>query len=464
MARILVVSRNPAMSMSLAGGEHEVDTCRPGLLDRWTQGADQCDAYILDLGEPEEAISAVAHLRATGRVGPVLLVAGSAGAWSDIDASPPPGSAVLPLPVTRPRLIAALEGLFRAPPTRAGLPQTQAGPPPSSPPTPPEPLATGGAPAVAPNTAPASAEAHTPLSLDPEPLGGAFDVTTLPDAPPEQAFQSDIPEPAAYLEPAPVEPEPVVAVPEPEPVPLPTYVPRPRPPLPPVAPPPPPPLPMGTPSELPHVPVSVGAVAAHTATASLLPEPSRQIAPPASRSHALIDAATPAMALIKTLSTRAGELYGVPETAEAVVLDALERTGAAAVALLVPDGDLWRVAAGSGLRTLESRCEMRGDTWLVQMVARARKGMLVEGSDIVRVKMSGAPLASWPHLAAAPVPTVRAIVLAARADHGFSEADLVALAALGEEAEGPLTEALAVRDLARRLDEHRNPRDQKETR
>ncbi len=104
-------------------------------------------------------------------------------------------------------------------------------------------------------------------------------------------------------------------------------------------------------------------------------------------------------------------------------------------------GTLWRVAAGSGLRTLESRCEMAGDTWLVQMVARARKGMLVEGSDIVRVKMSGAPLASWPHLAAAPVPTVGAILLAARADHGFSEADLIALAALGEEAEGPLTDA-----------------------
>jgi hypothetical protein len=167
----------------------------------------------------------------------------------------------------------------------------------------------------------------------------------------------------------------------------------------------------------------------------------------------------PAIALVRALGDRTGDLFGVPETAEVVVLDALERTGASAVALLVPDGGVWRVAAGSGLRTLESRCELAGDTWLVQMVARARKGMLVEGSDIVRVKMSGAPLASWPHLAAAPVPTVEAILLAARADHAFSEADMIALAALGEEAEGPLTDALAVRDLARRLDQHRNPRD-----
>ncbi len=67
MARVLVVSRNPAMSMSLAGGEHEVDTCRPALLDRWTEGTEQADAYILDLGEPDDAIAAVEHLRATGR-------------------------------------------------------------------------------------------------------------------------------------------------------------------------------------------------------------------------------------------------------------------------------------------------------------------------------------------------------------------------------------------------------------
>ncbi len=115
-----------------------------------------------------------------------------------------------------------------------------------------------------------------------------------------------------------------------------------------------------------------------------------------------------------------------------------------------------------GLRTLEARCEMAGDTWLVRMVARAHKGMLVEGSDIVRVKMSGAPLASWPHLAAAPVPTIEAVLLVARADRAFTEADLAGLAALGAEAEEPLTDALAVRSLARGLDAHRNPRDHPE--
>jgi hypothetical protein len=463
MARILVVSRNPAMSMSLAGGVHEVDTCRPLLLDRWTEGTDQADVYILDLGEPGDATAAVDHLRSTGRSEPILLVAGSAGPWASLEAMPPPGCAVLPLPVTRPTLIAALDGLLQAPQRQAGLPQTHEGRP--------EPPPTSSAnPAPLP---PAPAHRSDPLDAAvsaPTILPAVVDLTALPDAPPEEALQAAIREPAQNRATGPDQPrvimesdahsgsvEPTVAA-------LPPFVPRPRPPLPPVG------APLSPPKSQPATPPAAPAVVrlppgqpATLATVLTVEAPPRAVpipsAPPAPAVPRVDHAASP-LELVRALATRIDGLLGVPETANAVVLDAVDRTGAAAAALLVPDGEVWRVAAGSGLRTLEMRCELASDTWLVQMVARASKGMLVEGSDIVRVKMSGAPLASWPHLAAAPVPTVGAILLAARTDRGFSEADLVALASLGQEAEGPLTDALAVRALARGLDEHRNPRDQ----
>jgi GAF domain-containing protein len=164
-----------------------------------------------------------------------------------------------------------------------------------------------------------------------------------------------------------------------------------------------------------------------------------------------------ANALARALILRRDELYGVPETAEVIVLDAAERVAAEATALLLPDGRRWRVAAGTGLSGVEARFELEEDSWVVQRVARASKGVLVEDTDVARRPFQRAPLSSRKHLLAAPIELVEGVLLAARdSDRPFDESDLAALAALAAEAGLLLAAALDVRELARALDPYRD--------
>jgi GAF domain-containing protein len=159
-----------------------------------------------------------------------------------------------------------------------------------------------------------------------------------------------------------------------------------------------------------------------------------------------------ANALARALSLRVDELYSVPETAEVIALDAVERTGADSAALLLPDGNRWRVAAGVGLGAIERRFELAEDSWVVVNVARASKGVLVEDTDIARRPFHSAPLASRRHLLAAPIRLVDGVLLVARdEDPTFTEESLAILAAVAEEAGLLLAAALDVRELARRL-------------
>ena len=159
-----------------------------------------------------------------------------------------------------------------------------------------------------------------------------------------------------------------------------------------------------------------------------------------------------AAGLVRQLSPLVHELFGVRETAEVVVTDAVERTAAGAGALLVPDGRRWRVAAGVGLRQLEHRYELDADSWLVYEIARGYRGAIIEDTDVARTPLHGAPLASRRHLLAVPVPTVDGLLLVARDDDPpFTEADLLMLAHVGEEAAPLLATALETRALARAL-------------
>jgi hypothetical protein len=145
-------------------------------------------------------------------------------------------------------------------------------------------------------------------------------------------------------------------------------------------------------------------------------------------------------------------LYGVVETAGVIATEAMARITADGVAVLVPDGDEWRVTAGVGLRALELHIGLPEDSWLVQQVARADRGFIIRDSDIARRALLGVPMASKAHLMAAPVPGVGAILLAGR-DHDpiFDEPDLAVLGALAREATEVLSAALEVRRLARAL-------------
>jgi hypothetical protein len=161
-----------------------------------------------------------------------------------------------------------------------------------------------------------------------------------------------------------------------------------------------------------------------------------------------------AASLVRQLIVVVHELYGVGETSEVVVADAVERTSAHAGALLVPDDGRWRVAAGVHLRSLEHRYELDSDSWLVDKIARGYRGVIIENTDVARSPLHGAPLASRRHLLAVPVPTVEGLLLVARDDDpAFTEDDVLNLAKLGREAAPLLSAALDTRALARALSE-----------
>ena len=155
---------------------------------------------------------------------------------------------------------------------------------------------------------------------------------------------------------------------------------------------------------------------------------------------------------VRDLIARRDQLHGLRETAAVVILDAVERTKADAGALLAVDGSRWRVAAGVGLRPLELRSELGAGSWLISEIAVAGRAVLIEESDIARERLQGAPLASWRHLLAAPMPDVPALtILARREDPPFDESDLRQLVTLGTEASELVRAALDVRQLARTL-------------
>jgi hypothetical protein len=169
-----------------------------------------------------------------------------------------------------------------------------------------------------------------------------------------------------------------------------------------------------------------------------------------------IDAETPA-GLVRRLASRVDDLFGVRDTSEVVIADAVERTAADAGALLVPDSGRWRVAAGIHLRAHEHRYELGPDSWLVDEIARGYRGAIVENTDVARSPLQGAPLASRLHLLAVPVPGVECLLLVARDDDpGFTEDDLLTLARLGQEAAPLLSAALDTRALARAMAEFRD--------
>jgi hypothetical protein len=157
--------------------------------------------------------------------------------------------------------------------------------------------------------------------------------------------------------------------------------------------------------------------------------------------------------LVRQLADRAGDLYGVNDTAQVLADDVIERADADAVAVLVPDGPVWRVSGGVGLRPLERRLQLDETHWLIAEIGAAGRAVLVEDTDIIRQDLAGAPLAAWRHLLAVPVPGVRAIVILARGDEGdaFTDRDLTAVISPVREAAALLLSAVETRRLARLL-------------
>jgi len=157
--------------------------------------------------------------------------------------------------------------------------------------------------------------------------------------------------------------------------------------------------------------------------------------------------------LVRMLHERAGDLYSVSDTAQVLADDVIERADADAAAILVPDGPIWRVSGGVGLRPLERRLELQESHWLITEIGSAGRAVLIEDTDIIRQQLSGAPLAAWRHLLAVPVPDIRGIVVLARGKEAgpFTDHDLSAVIAPVREAAALLAQAVEARRLARAL-------------
>jgi hypothetical protein len=160
-----------------------------------------------------------------------------------------------------------------------------------------------------------------------------------------------------------------------------------------------------------------------------------------------------ARTLVLALTGRVEELFGVADTAQVLADEAVERADADAAAVLVPDGDVWRVSGGVGLRPLERRLVLDETHWLIVNIAVAGQALMVEDTDIVRTRLAGAPLAAWRHLLAVPIPGIRAALVLARGHEAapFTERELTNVVRPAREAAGLLQAAMETRELARRL-------------
>ena len=146
-------------------------------------------------------------------------------------------------------------------------------------------------------------------------------------------------------------------------------------------------------------------------------------------------------------------LYGVRETGTAVAGHVKDAVGIDAVAVLIPDGQLWTIVGAIGHRHLEERLSLSEDHWLVQEVSGAHHGVVIEDTDIARNRLAGAPLAAWPHLMSCPLPDVRGLVILARSSNGppFTARDLGHASTALVDADSLFRTSLQLRELARRL-------------
>jgi hypothetical protein len=434
MARLLLVTRSMALALRLAD-THDVVEHPAEDLDSLAPD-DDIEVVVLDVADPTTAMQVVEGLRAQGRNIPVLIVSGYQAEWAGLLSLNRPDVYVVPLPITRRSLLLGIARLTgaeaeeeipepspRRRPVRAadvpsgdhpegdhpdgdhpdgdhinGEPPDGFGPQRSAPPSQRRP------------DHPDTAEQPTVVAPGAEPR--KFQVGRRPSQ-----------RPAASAAPAPPAANPVV-----------------EPPAPPTSPPPMRPLaPDGHPLGEDYDPFFASRPPGLESLQPTWPD----------REHAGADVAE----LVEELLERSAQLFGVTDTAQVLADEVVERADADAAAVLVPDGQVWRVSAGVGLRPLERRLVLDDTHWLIEETAIGGRALLVEDTDIVRQKLSGAPLASWRHVMTLPIGELRAAVILARGGDGgpFRERDLAAVVDPVREAAGLLERAMQIRRLARLL-------------
>jgi hypothetical protein len=121
VTRLVVVSHNPALPFALNSAGHEVVVVDDEADVRWAEYIAFAEIVVLDLGDPA-ACQLLMDGVARAAVNPVrvLLLASAEPAWQALLAGPAvAGTAILPLPLTMPRLSATLDMLLNGPPLGA---------------------------------------------------------------------------------------------------------------------------------------------------------------------------------------------------------------------------------------------------------------------------------------------------------------------------------------------------------
>jgi hypothetical protein len=422
--RIVVVSRNPNLAWGIGAADHDLLEVRPHQIDDWLEerAHEPTDLIVVDVSDSARSLSLLTELRGRAQMAPALLVAGDDAGWDDPEIVALPGAEVLALPVSTQAIQAAMARLLAA--DAAPLAPTRA----------PTPAPTATIPAQVGNDQATQAD----LVVTPEVSQTSADKPLAPDPRQDARATPDVAPPDGALPPLRRSSRTSRAVRE-----------------------------ALSGANFADQVAQVAKVAQSSAT-PITDAPHRSAvgetgatadhSPLASPGSPMFTKDRPARtmdsanALARSLTLRIDELYGVPETAEVIVVDAVERVRAEQAALMLPDGRRWRVAAGIGLGGIERRFELDEDSWVIANVARASKGVLVEDTDVARRPFQRAPLASRKHLLAAPIRLVEGVLIVARdTDPGFTEQALADLAHLADEAGLLLAAALDVRDLARRL-------------
>src|SRR5690349_24386316 len=112
MATVVVVTRNPALAMGLRHHGYDVYDVRPDKYGEWMADARVADAVMLELSDAVAAEAAVQRLRASGLGLPVLLVSNQSPGWETTAEHVGAATKVLPLPISLPALMAALDALL----------------------------------------------------------------------------------------------------------------------------------------------------------------------------------------------------------------------------------------------------------------------------------------------------------------------------------------------------------------
>src|SRR4051795_12220011 len=109
--QLVVVADNRSVSLALTGLDNDLLDLRPDEFDGWIRYGNRAQVLVVGVDQPADALEIMSAATARHDDMPVLLVASNAPGWSSVAGASDDLVSVLPLPVTRLSLVAAVQRL-----------------------------------------------------------------------------------------------------------------------------------------------------------------------------------------------------------------------------------------------------------------------------------------------------------------------------------------------------------------